>query len=342
MVIFRVTIPLLTLMAVISTVISPSIAYAQSSPYIIEISQANTSSIIKVETSSRGLIQSPTIPETSNPPRITVLTTTTTEVPTTTQPPTTNQPSANTTEAPTTSVTPSTTTSVAPTTTETTVNDIPVESITTIAVPPVPSTTTTTTTQAPAITVTSTTQPPTTTQRPVTTTTRAPNPPSTANNSVTIIIDPNHRALVNQAMDRISYDWQNRLNNLEVNFIDGSNRRFGHTFVSGLYIPSDNELIVYIDPGDTAFEVARVLAHELGHHVDVNTFSSQDRAQWLNARGFSPDVSWFPTSGSNDFASPAGDFAEAWAQWQTGSTRRSTIGGPFTAEQIQLVAQLTP
>ena len=58
-----------------------------------------------------------------------------------------------------------------------------------------------------------------------------------------------------------------------------------------------------------------VIAHEIGHLIDADTMPAR-RTEWLRARGISPSMPWFGCDSCSDFATPAGDFAEVYAQWQ--------------------------
>jgi len=84
-----------------------------------------------------------------------------------------------------------------------------------------------------------------------------------------------------------------------------------------------------------------VIAHEIGHAVDVSLNSGDDRRKWLDARGI-PDAPWWPGEGGvNDFKSGAGDFAEGFAAWQVGTgSYRSKLGSAPNSAQLELIAQL--
>lgn len=83
-----------------------------------------------------------------------------------------------------------------------------------------------------------------------------------------------------------------------------------------------------------------VLAHEIGHLVDADAGSGK-RAEWLAVRGISPSTPWFGCNSCSDFATPAGDFAEVYAQWQrSASDNRSELGSaPSAAELTELAAR---
>ena len=78
-----------------------------------------------------------------------------------------------------------------------------------------------------------------------------------------------------------------------------------------------------------------VVAHEMGHAWDGAHMTDSLRAEYLAARGIAAGTPWFGCNGCQDFATPAGDFAETYAQWQRGvTTSRSTIARPATAAEL--------
>ena len=87
--------------------------------------------------------------------------------------------------------------------------------------------------------------------------------------------------------------------------------------------------------------VLHVLAHELGHLRDVARLDDDERAQWKALRGIPASTPWFGCDGCTDFATPAGDFAEVYAQWQRGATsnRSELAGAPSPAELEELAAR---
>ena len=125
-----------------------------------------------------------------------------------------------------------------------------------------------------------------------------------------------------------------RLPDWELTFLPG---RDG---VRALTFPRDRRIEVYVRETDTPEALVRVLAHELGHAVDVADNDADDRARWRAARGAGPEVPWWPDGTTYDFDTLAGDFAEAYATWLVGSESVSRVGGPFTPEQLALVAEL--
>lgn len=82
-----------------------------------------------------------------------------------------------------------------------------------------------------------------------------------------------------------------------------------------------------------------VLAHELGHVLDASRMTDALREQWMAVRGIPAGTPWFGCDGCTDFATPAGDFAETYAQWQRGaSSNRSELAPAPSAAQLQELA----
>ena len=84
-----------------------------------------------------------------------------------------------------------------------------------------------------------------------------------------------------------------------------------------------------------------VMAHELGHAYDTTHGSAATRRAWMAVRGIPDGTPWYGCSGCTDFATPAGDFAEVYAQWARGSsTNRSELAGDVPpAQLVQLARQ---
>ncbi len=116
------------------------------------------------------------------------------------------------------------------------------------------------------------------------------------------------RDVASAAIRQVRFDWIARLPGWTVRFRDSRAGHRGLTFI-------DRRLIeVYVRSNDTPESLAHVVAHELGHAVDLTYFDDGHRAVWLAARGRSADTIWFPgESGVSDFNTGAGDFAESFA-----------------------------
>ena len=63
-----------------------------------------------------------------------------------------------------------------------------------------------------------------------------------------------------------------------------------------------------------------VMAHEMGHAYDAAHMNSAKRAAYMAMRGIPAGTPWFGCAYCTDFATPAGDFAETYSQWQRGSS----------------------
>jgi hypothetical protein len=137
-----------------------------------------------------------------------------------------------------------------------------------------------------------------------------------------------------RTLARISYPWRTRLPGWEIVFLAA------RPSLRGVSFPADKRIEIYVRSTDTEESLARVVAHELGHATDVTLNDSFDRARWRAARGVAPTVPWWPDGAVTDFATMAGDFAEAFAAWQTGVTSLSTVAGQPTGDQLALLASL--
>lgn len=137
------------------------------------------------------------------------------------------------------------------------------------------------------------------------------------------------------ALARIRLDWRAALPGWQLRFLPA---RAG---VRGATYPDRRVIEIYVRSGDTDAGLAHVIAHELGHAVDVSRLDAADRAAWKSARGIDVRASWFPAgSATPDFATPAGDWAESFARWQTDVGWFSKVGPPPDASQTVLIAQL--
>mgnify|MGYP001812266201 CR=1 FL=1 len=137
-----------------------------------------------------------------------------------------------------------------------------------------------------------------------------------------------------QALNGIDYPWGTELRGWTITFMDGEGHVAGYTW------SQESRIEVFVRPGDDANTVRRVLAHELGHAVDVSLNDTDDRTRWLEVRGAST-ATWWPTSGAADFETGAGDFAEVFAAWQTDNDDfRSRVAGPPTQEDFALLRSL--
>lgn len=151
----------------------------------------------------------------------------------------------------------------------------------------------------------------------------------------TEVVEPSDpRSRGEAALATISYPWEQLLPGWTIDFLPEKSGLFGLTLVP------DKRIEVYVRDNQTEALLAHVIAHELGHAIDVTLNDGPDRRAWAEARGTGSSP-WWPGNGTTDFSTGAGDFAESFAAWQVGSgSFRSTLAGPPTDAQIELLAQL--
>ena len=139
-----------------------------------------------------------------------------------------------------------------------------------------------------------------------------------------------------QALARIGADWRRLLPGWQLEIL-GPRRGY-----RGVTLTAERRIEIYPRPEDTAESLAHLIAHELGHAIDVDRLGPAGRDAWARARGFMGAAPWFVSSGTADFASGAGDFAESFAWATTGATAwYGQLGPPPNAAQLGLLALLT-
>ena len=138
-----------------------------------------------------------------------------------------------------------------------------------------------------------------------------------------------------QALQRVSFDWRAAFPTWDVQFLGPRNG------IRALTYPGERRIEIFVRSSDTAATLHRVFAHELGHVIDVERNSDEDRARWLEQRGLAESTRWWPNAEAPDFATGAGDFAEAFAVWETGVTTRSTLAGQPTRADLDLLRELS-
>jgi hypothetical protein len=162
-----------------------------------------------------------------------------------------------------------------------------------------------------------------------------PAPPSDVP-GVVVAAGAGSHELVAAALALLRFDWAGRLPGWELRFHDA---RRG---VRGLTHPDQRVIEIFLRKGDSPQRVAHVVAHELGHAVDLTLLSALERDLWRQGRGYGPGTVWYPSAdGQSDFATGAGDFAEAFA-WLHGPGGQwsGELGPPPTGAQAVLMAVL--
>ncbi len=152
--------------------------------------------------------------------------------------------------------------------------------------------------------------------------------------AVAVFQTPRIEGLGTAALDQITFAWQDGLPGWTLEFVSGEGSVAGYTW------SFEKRIEVFVRPGATPNELARILAHELGHAVDLTMNTSEERTRWLEARN-AAGAQWWPKSGAADFSSGAGDFAEAFAALLVGDADyRGELAPPPTAEQLALLRAL--
>ena len=155
-------------------------------------------------------------------------------------------------------------------------------------------------------------------------------PTTSAPTTAAVIGDP--RGVETMAL--IAFPWRRTLPGWSVEFLPAQAGLRGLTRVDGRRIE------IYLRDGDSPDSSARVVAHELGHAVDVELNSAADRERWRTVRGVAPSVPWWPANAVSDFDTLAGDFAEAFATMLTGSVSLSRVAPPPGPAELAVVAEL--
>ncbi|UDY37032.1 hypothetical protein [Dermatobacter hominis] len=138
-----------------------------------------------------------------------------------------------------------------------------------------------------------------------------------------------------RALGLLRFDWRAILPGWQIRFLPGRSGIRGATF------PDRQVIEIYVRSSDGPDELAHVVAHELGHAVDVSRLDDADRQVWRATRGIPAGAAWFPSgSGAPDYSTPAGDWAESFAHWQVGSGWFSKLGPPPDTAQVAVLVRL--
>ena len=160
-----------------------------------------------------------------------------------------------------------------------------------------------------------------------TTTTQA----ATTTSAAAVDITP--QSMGSQAEALLPFDWQAALPGWTISY-SGPDAGF-----RGLTYPYDKHIEMFVRAGDTPQSLAGILAHELGHAIDVTHFNDGDRNDWRDARNIE-DTQWWPDAYASDFQTGAGDFAEAFAYWAVQDPSSSQIAGTPTGDQLAVIEKL--
>lgn len=125
----------------------------------------------------------------------------------------------------------------------------------------------------------------------------------------------------------LDYPWQ-RLG-FSISFLPARRGILGATLID------ERRIEIYVRPGQSRRQLAHVIAHELGHAVDLTYGNDQRREEWKRVRGIDPALDWWGCFGCTDYATPAGDFAEVFAYWLAGPESGFSgrlVGPPLLAD----------
>ena len=147
--------------------------------------------------------------------------------------------------------------------------------------------------------------------------------------------EPNHTVLGRQAVELLPFEIGTVLPGWTVEFLG---ERPGHR---GLTFRDTLRVEVYVRQSDTPQSIAGILAHELGHAIDLTYFEDVDRFTWMRARGIET-APWWPESHASDFHTGAGDLAESFAYWAVGDPSDSQIAGTPSSQQLSVLEALLP
>lgn len=137
------------------------------------------------------------------------------------------------------------------------------------------------------------------------------------------------------ALERLPYPWRSELPGWTIRFLEPRDQASGYTWTA------QKRMEIFVEGDDAADRVARVLAHELGHAVDVTLNTGDERRAWLAERGATAETPWWPSSGLPDFESGAGDFAEVFAAWQVGADDfKSSVNRQIDPGDYELLERL--
>ena len=108
----------------------------------------------------------------------------------------------------------------------------------------------------------------------------------------------------------------------------------------GLTDATARTITVYVRSSESDLVVAHSIAHEIGHALDFTRGSAAKHTLYLTIRHLAAQR-WFGCNDCTDYATPAGDWAEVFAQWLAGpGDFRSRMAGAPSAAQLTLLTPL--
>ena len=145
-------------------------------------------------------------------------------------------------------------------------------------------------------------------------------------------------------------NWQVRRGQLALSTLKDTGQRSGVTVsfkgaksgYLGLTFPERRHVDVYVRScGAESFTLLRhVMSHEMGHAYDAAHMTASLRKAYMAMRGIPAGTPWFGCNYCTDFATPAGDFAETYSQWQRSShdSRTKIAAMPSSAQLAKIAA----
>lgn len=110
--------------------------------------------------------------------------------------------------------------------------------------------------------------------------------------------------------------------------------------MKGTAFPYEKRIEIYVRDNFSRAELLHVVAHEIGHALDVTYLDDAKRARWAEARGYS-GRQWWTGNGQTDFSVGAGDWAECYAWSRLGyGPWYSNLGDQPGAELTALMYEL--
>ncbi|HVU73295.1 MAG TPA: hypothetical protein VHE83_10090 [Mycobacteriales bacterium] len=145
------------------------------------------------------------------------------------------------------------------------------------------------------------------------------------------------QARVNRALASLHFPWRA----LHYRYVARSPRADG--LMALTWTGTIRRTEVYVQPcGQESDALLRhVIAHEVGHAIDDEWGSKNERKGWLKARGLGSSTPWYACDGCPVWDTGEGDFVEVFSLWQTGQFH-SDLAPPPTRTQLKKLVRLIP